>query len=173
MKKVCLIILLIIGVRFFLDSVPQKKITDFSNPKAIKILQEYILEDIPDYNSKYKNYPLGENTFAAFVDLNNDGIDEVIGYVYCDGGAIGLQKPYEVFYILEKKNEGKYKKITNVGGCYPAKGIEILYLKHNGYHNIKMVYGEFDLHDNVTLYGKFFLRNEDGVYYQYKALEAY
>ena len=150
-KKRILAIFIIFGIIFFVSYCVVTNIKnapkalsngeveyDFmkqSQPKANKILYEYVLKDLgktPKEAEEFKIYPEVVNAFE--YDLNDDGQKEVIGYVVSSAywGTAG----YSLF-ILKKHNKN-YVDIAYLINFEPLEKVQILKTYTNGYKNIKI-----------------------------------
>ena len=104
--------------------------------KASRILYEYCL-GLFDYTPEQVYEIYGYKLFdvnAVFYDLNNDGVDEIIGYIevpssYSRDGAN--------LYILKKDNN-KYEDISGINFS-PSSGVHVLDSSSNGYFDINVV----------------------------------
>ena len=106
-----------------------------SQPKASKILYEYMLKDLgktPKEAEEFKIYPKLVRAFE--YDLNDDGQKEIIGYVVSPAywGTAG----YSLF-ILEKHNKS-YIDVAYLINFEPLEKVHILKTYTNGYKNIKI-----------------------------------
>ena len=116
---------------FFNSSIDFKK----NNLDAAKILTEFLIQFSKDMDFyMYKNIT-PERIRAVFVDLNGDGVDEVVGYSRQadDLWLMGTQ-----LFILEKRDDGKYKNAGAAVNFFPRGGVKILPHKTNGYHDLKI-----------------------------------
>lgn len=108
---------------------------DKSDPHASKILYEYVLKSQNMSPVEIKDLEgIKPKSAKAFeVDLNEDGIKEIIGLVYSTfyWGSTG----YSLF-ILQKQSNG-YKDISALV-FEPQEIVEIRSRKTNGYHDIKL-----------------------------------
>lgn len=105
-----LLFILFIGC-FFLYNTTVVQILDIENksePAASKILYDFVMNELEDSSKKYAEITLGR-THAYEIDLNNDGVNEVIGVVlspyYCTDKNCSL-------FIL-KKDTNIYKNIVS------------------------------------------------------------
>ena len=136
MNKILLPIFLIFFVIlnyffFYNSSIDFKK----NNLDAAKILTEFLIQFSKDMDFyMYKNIT-PERIRAVFVDLNGDGVDEVVGYSRQadDLWLMGTQ-----LFILEKRDDGKYKNAGAAVNFFPRGGVKILPHKTNGYHDLKI-----------------------------------
>ena len=131
---------------------------DFSTQrqkKASKILYEYINM----YRIKYYNYTLeqeniSENDIFAFeYDLNNDGENEIIGYVNSEKYKTHYGYSLDILKKINKKNQSTnpyvfkinniyYNDISTVLGLEKNSKIYILPNNNlNGYKNMKIMLG--------------------------------
>ena len=101
-----------------------------NNLSAAKILYKTAVNSKPD-----KEVVSPEDVRAVFVDLNGDGVDEVVGYSRQadDLWLMGTQ-----LFILEKRDDGKYKNAGAAVNFFPRGGVKILPHKTNGYHDLKI-----------------------------------
>ncbi len=168
MKKIIIYLILIcICLIIFLKKYDSlytiKSFDNFDNPKAIKILQNYLIQECPNFNNIYINFPINKCTHAVLFDLNNDGIDEVIGFSDAYYSDSGVQ-----LFILEKENN-IYHNISMVN-FYPQKGIKIIKSKTNSFYNMQIeskFYNKNSLSEFV--FDEFSIEYKNG-YYQYKKL---
>lgn len=127
---------------------------DKPNPQASKILYEYVLKSQNMSPAKIKDLAgIEPKSAKAFeVDLNEDGIKEIIGLVYSTfyWGTAG----YSLF-ILQKQPNG-YKDISTLV-FEPQEIVDIRSEKTNGYHDIKLTGSNGD---NVQYVAKY----KDGMY---------
>ena len=150
---------------------------DFSTQrqaKASKILYEYILSDMNNlslYNYKQidftKNPEIAKNRFdievnkvyAICIDLNDDGENEIIGYV--DAFLYGGAERNEIF-ILQKKND-KYKNIVKYPVYFFSNKIIVISKKTNNYKDILLAIRDDNTKKNVLLnyYNKYYYTDED------------
>ena len=127
---------------------------DKPNPQASKILYEYVLKSQNMSPAEIKDLAgIEPKSARAFeVDLNEDGINEIIGLVYSTfywGTAV-----YSLF-ILHKQPNG-YKDISTLV-FEPQEIVDIRSEKTNGYHDIKLTGSNGD---NVQYVAKY----KDGMY---------
>lgn len=107
-----------------------------SQRKASKTLYKYVLNDLGKTSQEAINdaniYP--NNVRAFKTDLDGDGIDEIIGFVYASyyWGTAG----YSLF-ILKKNDIHQYDNIAYILNFEPQKNSYILPDKTNGYKDIK------------------------------------
>ena len=151
MKKfVLLLISLLIAVNCAM-AVP--KVIDLdkeNNPKAASILYSYFIEK----NNWTKEYAEEEfactkdRAVATFVDLNDDGINEVVG-VMTMGWYSCVEG--EALFIL-KKIGNKYHNISTQPNIKPRK-ITILDTKTKGWHDINASLQTFRLVPPLELTG--------------------
>lgn len=124
------------------------------NPQASKILYEYVLKSQNMSSAEIKDLAgIEPKTAKAFeVDLNEDGINEIIGLVYSTfyWGTAG----YSLF-ILQKQPNG-YKDISTLV-FEPQEIVDIRSEKTNGYHDIKLTGSNGDNAQYVAKY-------KDGMY---------
>lgn len=110
---------------------------------AKKILYKYLVEQFYTLIEKNEdmNAILNEHNLALLratsIDLNDDGENEIIGYV--EHGMFGGTAGQELF-ILGKNKNGKYEEISEYLNFETQKNIYILKDKDNGYHKI-IIYG--------------------------------
>lgn len=127
---------------------------DKPNPQASKILYEYVLKSQNMSPAEIKDLAgIEPKSAKAFeVDLNEDGINEIIGLVYSTfyWGTAG----YSLF-ILQKQPNG-YKDISTLV-FEPQEIVDIRSEKTNGYHDIKLTGSNGD---NVQYVAKY----KDGMY---------
>ena len=127
---------------------------DKPNPQASKILYEYVLKSQNMSPAEIKDLAgIEPKSAKAFeVDLNEDGIKEIIGLVYSTfyWGTAG----YSLF-ILQKQPNG-YKDISTLV-FEPQEIVDIRSEKTNGYHDIKLTGSNGD---NVQYVAKY----KDGMY---------
>ncbi len=127
---------------------------DKPNPQASKILYEYVLKSQNMSPAEIKDLAgIEPKSARAFeVDLNEDGINEIIGLVYSTfyWGTAG----YSLF-ILQKQPNG-YKDISTLV-FEPQEIVDIRSEKTNGYHDIKLTGSNGD---NVQYVAKY----KDGMY---------
>lgn len=127
---------------------------DKSDPHASKILYEYVLKSQNMSPVEIKDLVgIKPKSAKAFeVDLNEDGIKEIIGLVYSTfyWGSAG----YSLF-ILQKQPNG-YKDISTLV-FEPQEIVEIRSKKTNGYHDIKLTGSNGNNVQYVAMY-------KDGMY---------
>ena len=127
---------------------------DKPNPQASKILYEYVLKSQNMSPAEIKDLAgIEPKSAKAFeVDLNEDGIKEIIGLVYSTfyWGTAG----YSLF-VLQKQPNG-YKDISTLV-FEPQEIVDIRSEKTNGYHDIKLTGSNGD---NVQYVAKY----KDGMY---------
>lgn len=127
---------------------------DKSDPHASKILYEYVLKSQNMSPAEIKDLAgIEPKSAKAFeVDLNEDGINEIIGLVYSTfyWGTAG----YSLF-ILQKQPNG-YKDISTLV-FEPQDIVDIRSEKTNGYHDIKLTGSNGDNAQYVAKY-------KDGMY---------
>ena len=127
---------------------------DKPNPQASKILYEYVLKSQNMSPAEIKDLAgIEPKSAKAFeVDLNEDGIKEIIGLVYSTfyWGTAG----YSLF-ILQKQPNG-YKDISTLV-FEPQEIVDIRSEKTNGYHDIKLTGSNGE---NVQYVAKY----KDGMY---------
>lgn len=99
---------------------------------ANKILYEYIKnESTPESLAQWE---FTEKSVCAYkVDLNNDGVKEIIGYAY-PLSFWGALDGTDLFIL--KKDKTKYINISYIQFS-PYKNLYILNNKENGYHDLK------------------------------------
>ena len=127
---------------------------DKSDPHASKILYEYVLKSQNMSPVEIKNLVgIKPKSAKAFeVDLNEDGIKEIIGLVYST--FYWVSAGYSLF-ILQKQSNG-YKDISTL--VFELQEIvEIRSRKTNGYHDIKLT----DSNGNSVQY---VAKYKDGMY---------
>ena len=110
--------------------------------KANKILFEYLLSVTDMTTEEIGDYPkiTEDNVRAVRVDLNDDGVEEVIGFVY--SLILHRDSGYELF-ILEN-NDNIWQDIAYRLNFEPVQPIEILKKKSDYYNNIKFLTTEND-----------------------------
>ena len=156
-----LLILLIIPLALFLYDKYSNgiyKTLDFSgedsDAAANKILYEYVLKEENMTPKEIEEFAriTPESTKAFQVDLNDDGINEIVGLVYSTlyWGTAGFS-----LLILQKQPDG-YKDISLLI-FEPQKGIDIKINKTNGYYDLKLFGSN---HDGVQYVAKY----KDGMY---------
>ena len=111
-------------------------IVALSQPKASKILYQYILEvqKLKPKETKEAFFITPEKVHAIEVDLNNDGQKEIIGF--CDSSYFSKRSGETTIFIL-KNFSGKYKSITSeyyMTSAYPE--FFVLPDKTNNYKDI-------------------------------------
>ena len=101
-----------------------------NNLSAAEILYKTAVNSKPD-----TEVVSPEDVRAVFVDLNGDGVDEVVGYSRQadDLWIMGTQ-----LFILEKRESGEYKNAGAAVNFFPRGGVKILRHKTNGYHDLKI-----------------------------------
>ena len=139
-----------------------------NQPKASRILYKYILEseNLTAKEAKKSN-DITPNQVRAFeFDLNDDGVNEIIGTVntvyYC--GAI--RNP---IFILQNQN-GKYENIIKYHICYNSPKVHINKDKTNGYNDITLFVADNEYSE------QFIERYHNGFYYKdedYTPLKEY
>ncbi len=105
-----------------------------SQPRASKILYEYISEDLKKYSTEAKksaNIKL-KDIVAFEVDLNDDGVNEIVGY---DNSSFYCGTLKKTIFILKIEN-AKYKNIIKYDKCFTPSKIYIETNKTNEYKNI-------------------------------------
>lgn len=123
-------------------------ILENTESEAKQILYKYLLEESEKEDELTKNSmrrTIPDWIRAFEVDLNDDGINEVIGIIpdrYWYSGAISGE-----IFLLEKIN-GKYKKMENLIMHNYNRKFMITPEKTNGYHNI--IVSIEDTNDNIT-----------------------
>ena len=133
-KMILLLISLLIVVNYAVAKVQEFDPYKDRDPKASKILFDVILRDeewTKEEAAKNFNVNLDKSS-AFFVDLNDDGVNEIIGVIwssffYCKQG-------WQIF-ILHKEN-GQYKNIAEILHFEPQDKIRILDNKTSGFRNI-------------------------------------
>ena len=107
------------------------------NPDLIasRILYAFILkeEGLENSSAVKKGIITRENTFADYVDLNNDGISEIVGY----STSQYKSKKGRPFYILKKEGD-EYIKIDFVLKIDPNKPVSLLRDRHRGFSSIRV-----------------------------------
>jgi len=142
-----------------------------SQPNAGKILFDYVMDELDDSGKNHAEVTLGRS-HAYEIDLNSDGINEIIGVVlspyYCTSENCTL-------FILQKQND-KYKSIVsnlNFSG-------KIVVKRHltNGYKDIELYVPNVKSglqFKNGKYYWAYLLEKSWGVflkkYYVYKVLD--
>ncbi len=131
------IIILIFFIFITLPVFADKKIDIYSmsNPQAAKILYEFELKDMGIDRKKSKelyNYDESD-AYAIFYDLNSDGVDEIIGFIYST--YFYCVQGYELFILKRVNNE--YERITYVH-FFPEGDLHILDSKTAGYSDLKV-----------------------------------
>ena len=109
-----------------------------SQPRASKILYEYISEDLKKYSTEAKksaNIKL-KDIVAFEVDLNDDGVNEIVGF--CSSSAFWGTAGYQLF-ILQKQNK-EYKDLSYILNFEPQLKFYVLPDKTNEYKDI-ILYG--------------------------------
>ena len=109
---------------------------------ANKILFDYLLSVTDMTTEEIGDYPkITEDCVRAVrVDLNDDGIDEVIGFVY--SLILHRDSGYELF-ILEN-NDNIWQDIAYRLNFEPVQPIEIMKKKSEYYNNIRFLTTEND-----------------------------
>ena len=143
MKKIQILVITLLTTMLISQSVmafgTNKKL-DFAkgeaDAEASKILYEYVLQEQGMTSVEIKSFAgIEPQSAKAFeVDLNDDGINEIIGFVNSTlyWGTAG----YSLF-ILQKQPNG-YKNIAYLLNFEPQKDFYILNTGTNGYRNIKL-----------------------------------
>lgn len=168
MKKILTALFCLLLVQPAYASGTYKKI-DFTNvaseTNASKILYEYVLKKQNMTPAELAEFAriTPESVVALEVDLNDDGTNEIIGFIYSTfyWGTAG----YNLF-ILHKQPNG-YNDISFVN-FEPQEDFYIFNTKTNGYRDIKF-YGSFGFN-----FRPFIAKYINGYYqndYQTKSLE--
>lgn len=136
MKKfVLLLISLLIAVNCAMAKVQEFDIYKDRDPKASKILFDTVIREKELSQERIAEYELSPGfTYAFFVDLNEDGIKEIIGFI--DNGYF-YGRPGVDLFILHKEN-GQYKNIAEWVYVDVKYTIKILENKTNGWHDIEV-----------------------------------
>ena len=150
------IIILMLFILLCLFKKADNKIDLFttSNPQAAKLLYEFVLKDMEISQEKAKEvfeYDKSD-VYAIFYDLNSDGVNEIIGYIYSP--YFYCLQGYELF-ILSKDNN-LYKRISYVH-FFPEGKLYILNSKTNEYHDLKLHHTKIKLKNTP----KHFLETSD------------
>ncbi len=101
---------------------------DYS-PQASIILAKYLMDEYP---LLYAQEPIMDDTNAVFYDLNDDGVEEIIGICHSDGGSAGY-----TLHILKKNFGSGYKDISPFINFYAGSPIFVHKSKTNGFHDIE------------------------------------
>ncbi|MDD3436970.1 MAG: hypothetical protein PHC64_07465 [Candidatus Gastranaerophilales bacterium] len=137
MKKVVILFLIFFlsqSITFAKDGSITLDLGKNPNKVASGKLYSFILKNENFSEQKAKNdYDITENnTFADFVDLNNDGKPEIIGY----NSATYFQGLTGVcLYILKADKTGNYGAISGLINFYPKDKIRISSKITNGFHD--------------------------------------
>ena len=143
---------IIIGILCFCNiCIAQAEvITNYNNPviyktvlfkngekDANKILYEFIKKTVPSENLKF--WEFSENSVCAYkIDLNSDGINEIVGYAkptYFRGWNQGTD-----LFIL-KKNKNEYINLsTQIIQFYEYANLYVLKNKTKGYYDLKFYF---------------------------------
>ena len=151
------------------------------NPVAKEILYEYVLKEMNlTPIEAEKDYSIALDViFADFVDLNDDGVEEVVGFLnsFYHYGIIG-----ENLFILSKTGTDEYKNVVYLVNFYPHK-IKVLNTKTNGYKDLEVTVRNLELFGkNDNFVKQFFVRKyiktplkyqENGVYYSKYQLKQF
>ncbi len=158
MKKVLLVFisLFVIHPVFALGIYKDLNLLNNSEPKANKILYEFVLKDLGMSSEEIKKLAdIDMNSVKALeIDLNDDGTKEIIGVVYSTmyWGTAG----YSLFIL--QSIAGKYKNIAYLINFEPQKEVSILNKKTNGYRDIKL-FGS-----SAYRFKPFILKFDNGLY---------
>jgi len=127
---------------------------DFSyqyQKRASRILYKYVLNNFhTTAKEAEESFNITKSSVRAFeTDLNNDGKNEIIGFVYA--GICWGTAGYSLF-ILENKNKS-FEEISYILNFEPQKKIYVLPEKNENYKNIKF-YGSsaFDFKSLIASY---------------------
>jgi len=153
MKNFIILILCILFFQpVFAAGVNKKLKLSYENkePAAGKILYDYILKEenmTPKEIEDLANIT-PQSVIAFEEDLNDDGVNEIIGFVYSTfySGSAG----YNLFIL--KKYSDDYVNISDVP-VEPQAGIVILANKTNGYHDI-ILSGSNSFNDKIKFVAK-------------------
>ena len=144
MKKFVLLLISLLIVVNCAMAVP--KVIDLdkeNNPKAAEILFKFIVKEnewLQNDPKMIKKVRLSEQaTQAQFVDLNDDGINEIIGFTY---SALYYGLVGESLFIIQKTKDG-YKDIDYIINFQPHK-IVVLDSKTNGWRDIQITANAMD-----------------------------
>lgn len=99
---------------------------------ANKILYEFALQEMKD-----NNWPVAfqsNEAYAYKVDLNDDGINEIIG-VICHLPYIIGSSGYDIFVL--KLHENNYRDICSCA-FWPFPSVRVLKKKANGFHFLEI-----------------------------------
>jgi len=105
-----------------------------------------------------------ENTLANFVDLNDDGIPEIVGFTSALGwgGTMGTS-----LYVLKVNDKSEYENIYYSAMFYPWLGIKILKEKTNKFCDIE-IEGSYDTGkgkvSGVQKAGRFLVKFDGKIY---------
>lgn len=140
LKKIFLSVLISISISYPSLALGAYRKLDLAkeeaDEQASKILYEYVLQEqgMPSAEIKSLAGIEPKSAKAYEVDLNDDGINEIIGFVNSTlyWGTAG----YSLF-ILQKQPNG-YKNIAYLLNFEPKKDFYILNTRTNGYRNIKL-----------------------------------
>ena len=99
------------------------------NPEASIILAKYLMDKYP---LLYAQEPIMDDTNAVFYDLNDDGVEEIIGICHSDGGSAGYS-----LHILKKNFGSGYKELAPFINFYAGSPIFVHKSKTNGFHDIE------------------------------------
>lgn len=87
---------------------------------------------------------------GVFYDLDDDGVDEIIGTHYATGPkSLG----YNIMYILKRKENNNYEKISFRVYFTPNKPVFILKSKTKEFHDLKCYNGKTEK-DTTVVYSK-------------------
>ncbi len=127
-----------------------------NNLSAAKILYKTAVNSKPD-----KEVVSPEDVRAVFVDLNGDGVDEVVGYIKSElyTGIAGT-----TLFVLQRGGYNfDYRNICRYSNFYPDKNLVILRSKENGYRDIQF-WSLFIQNDGLFEDRKFILKYNGNVY---------
>lgn len=141
-----------------------------SEEKASKVFYEFMMKNSGDEIKRLKKISVTMQNFspkttpAVEVDLNDDGISEIIGYIAATpyGGAAG-----QSLFILWKDKNGVFKDICYLISFEPQKKIYILKDKDGDFHRI-IIYGSV-----AYDFKPFLIQYNDGQYSNYEQYKSF
>lgn len=131
---ILLVVFLVLGICWIHTSFIRLDLMNKSDIEASHILYNYILkENSMTFSELEKFANINMSVIKAHkVDLNDDGVMEIVGVVY---SPIYLGTEGYDLFILQKK-EDSYEQISNFVNFEPLAPVYILPFKTEGYRNI-------------------------------------